>query len=123
MDELAKAKPGVPIEIGGEPRVLVFDWWAFSLIEEDRGEEFLNTLKLTPRNLMFLTWAGLVHTMPELDGETPKARRAAQKRVAQMCGSNTDYKKLANAVLRALTNSVPGGTATKNEQAETETIA
>lgn len=120
MDQLNKAKPGVPIDINGTPRVLVFDWWAYSLIEEERGEEFLNTLKLTPRTLMFLTWAGLVHTMPELDGDTPKARRAAQKTVAKMCGTGTDFKKLANAVIRGLSNSVPGASASKNEETETE---
>lgn len=121
MSNLDKAKPGISVVIGGQERRIVFDWWALSLIEEEKGPEFLSSLKgqVTLPRLFFLAWAGLVRDNPELDGVTAQKRREGQRLVVDWCSENTDFAKLGEAITQALVNSSPvttakGGGAEKN---------
>lgn len=116
MSNLNKAKPVVSCLIGGVQRPIVFDWWAFSVIEEERGAEFFRSLaNMTMSKLLFLLWAGLLRSCPELDGVTPAERRAGQRKVAQWCSDGTDISAVTEAVNQALANSaVDAGGEEKN---------
>lgn len=120
MSNLDKAKPAVAIELGGRVRRVVFDLWAISIIEEERGEKFLLELKnLTIPKLLFLLWAGLVSDSPELDGVTSEERRAAQKKVVEWVNaSGLKMEQVSKVVLEAFKNSSPlssEGAESKNE--------
>jgi hypothetical protein len=118
MANLNKARPGVPVVIGGTERQLYYDWWAFSVIEEEKGEGYFQTLgKMTLAKVTFLTWAGLLRQYPELDGPTAEKRREGQRKVAQWCADGVDVAKLAEAVTSALVNSsVKPEAETKNDE-------
>ena len=125
MSNLDKAKPAVAIELGGRVRRVVFDLWAISIIEEERGEKFLLELKnLTIPKLLFLLWAGLVSDSPELDGATSEDRRIAQKKVVDWVNaSGLQIKQISKVVLEAFKNSSPlssEGAESKNEAGVSE---
>ena len=120
--DLEKVKPQVVVELQGKPYVIVFDKWALSLIEEERGDDFLVKAfkKLTAPKVYFLLWAALVRSKPELDGVTPAERRSAQKTVVDLC-EGSDVQELAKQVAMALRNAFPNSEPEKNEQGATET--
>jgi hypothetical protein len=125
MSNLDKAKPAVAIELGGRVRRVVFDLWAISIIEEERGEKFLLELKnLTIPKLLFLLWASLVSDSPELDGATSEDRRIAQKKVVDWVNaSGLQIKQISKVVLEAFKNSSPlssEGAESKNEAGVSE---
>jgi hypothetical protein len=103
-----KSKPEVVIELGGVKRTLVFNWWAISLLEEEKGPEFLdpkNLASLTPAKLIVLTWAALCSNCEELDGTTPAERRAGQRKVAQWINAN-NMGKVSTAIIEAINASI-----------------
>ena len=59
---LDKVSPGVEVKIGGKARKLVFNMWAFYLLEKEtgknvlQGEVFSNP---TAKDILTLVWAGL----------------------------------------------------------------
>lgn len=57
-----KANPGVPFMLGGKERKLVFDLWAFRLLEKETGKNALGGEmfeNLTANDLLVLTWAAI----------------------------------------------------------------
>ncbi len=57
-----KAAPGVPFMLGGKERKLVFDLWAFRLLEKETGKNALGGEmfeKLSANDLLVLTWAAI----------------------------------------------------------------
>jgi len=60
-----KAVPGVVVTIGGKERRLIFDFWAFFLIEKQTGKNALNGEMFTQpsvSDILTLLWAGLQTT-------------------------------------------------------------
>lgn len=57
-----KAVPGVPFILGGKERTLVFDMWAFYLLEKETGKNALGGEmfeRLSATDLLILTWAAI----------------------------------------------------------------
>jgi len=110
MTQVEQAKPAVPITLGGKERMIVFDWWSISLIIEERGEEFLASLaeRVTLPKILFLLWAGLASSDPELDPLSSEGRRAAQRRVAGWISEeHIPIRQVTEKVMLALANSAP----------------
>lgn len=121
MSNLEKAKSAIGVVINGKEEKLIFDFWALSLIEEEKGANFFQSCnKITLPKIIFLAWAGLVATHPELDGVTSESRRVAQKLVASWC-ENTDLALLTRAIVDAFGASQPEAKNKKNEEAEAMT--
>lgn len=57
-----KVAAGVTFTLGGKPRKLVFDMWAFYLLEKETGKNALGGEmfeKITASDLLILTWAAI----------------------------------------------------------------
>lgn len=64
MTNIDKAAPGVEIEIGGKKRKLVFDMWAFYLLEKETGKNAISGeifTKPSATDIIVLIWAALQH--------------------------------------------------------------
>lgn len=62
MSNVNKVAPGVTFTLGGKERKLVFDFWAFYLLEKETGKNALNGEifnNLSASSLLILTWAAV----------------------------------------------------------------
>lgn len=105
MNNIEKVSPGVEIQLGGKTRKLIFNMWAFYLLEKATGknalagEVFMNP---TATDLLTLVWAALQHeekvTIEEVGGmfslqDIPEISRAIQKAFAQASPPSEDEQK------------------------------
>lgn len=112
----------VPVMLGGQERNLCVDLNALDLVHEETGVNILQDQSVlnnpTPRNLIVLIWAFLVHDEPDLnavkdeDGEwdefvkDSKERRRAIRKVGHWCEIGV-MAELGEAVMRAVEESMP----------------
>lgn len=104
-----KLSPGVAFTLGGKERKLVFDMWAFYLLEKETGKnalggEMFNSLTAT--DLLILTWAAI-------QGD----EKLTLEQVGHML-TLVDLPKLAEAIKEAFDQAKPVESAEpKNENA------
>lgn len=122
MNDLKLAKPEVEIELGGRVRLLKFDFWALSLVEEECGLAFLGG-KITTNKLIILTWAGLLAHDPTLEAETKAERKQKLRIVGDWIFERQDLAGVTEKIVEALQNSFGKSDAeegAKNESAGEE---
>jgi hypothetical protein len=111
MSELEKAKPEVEVELDGKVRLLKYDWWALSLVEEEAGLGFLNPAatgeRLTLNKLVILVWAGLLHEMPFLRGRSSAQREDSFRKIADWIFKAGKTDEVTAKVLDALGRAFP----------------
>lgn len=101
-----KAKAAVPLTLGGQTRLLMFDFHALCVIQQERGPKFLENLSSSASfaDLAFLTWAELLRFSPELDAPGEAERYAAQKKVEDWLEVVDDIDAVGQAVGKAYAN-------------------
>lgn len=73
MSNAKAVSPDIEIELGGKTRKLVFDMWAFCLVEETTGKNALNgEIFENPgaKDVVTLLWAGLQKHHRDLERQT-----------------------------------------------------
>lgn len=104
-----KASPGVSFTLGGKERKLVFDMWAFYLLEKETGKNALGGemfQSLTATDLLVLTWASI-----------QGSEKFTLEQVGHML-TLVDLPKLAEAIKEAFDQAKPAEVPeSKNESA------